>query len=250
MSGMLPVRWMSPESLSDGLFTPMSDIWSFGVLLYEMITFGSFPFQGLSNNQVLGQVKSGNTLEVPKGIKPQMSLLLRTCWSHAPTKRPTAGEIVELLSNNPRLLSPCIDVPLASVQIERADELEVVTKQRKPVNSVAQKTHLIRNKVQDSSPEDAGYGSGVYSPMNVPISTPDYNKSETAGLRDPLIEDSQWEVDEYCSMQESSSFLSQDRSPDIPTATSSYIPPGYIVLDQDNRSGYYSKYDPNSVSSV
>ena len=72
MSGMLPVRWMSPESLSDGLFTPMSDIWSFGVLLYEMITFGSFPFQGLSNNQVLGQVKSGNTLEVPKGIKPQM----------------------------------------------------------------------------------------------------------------------------------------------------------------------------------
>ncbi len=50
-SGMLPVRWMSPESLADGLFTPMSDIWSYGVLLYEIVTFGSFPFQ--ENNSLL-----------------------------------------------------------------------------------------------------------------------------------------------------------------------------------------------------
>ena len=69
---MLPVRWMSPESLADGIFTPMSDIWSFGVLLYEIITFGSFPFQGLSNNQVLENVKSGTTLAIPMGIKIQL----------------------------------------------------------------------------------------------------------------------------------------------------------------------------------
>lgn len=71
-SGMLPVRWMAPESLSDGLFTPMSDVWSYGVLLYEMITFGSFPFQGLSNNQVLEHVKAGSTLAIPAGIKSQL----------------------------------------------------------------------------------------------------------------------------------------------------------------------------------
>ena len=69
---MLPVRWMSPESLSDGIFTPMSDVWSYGVLLYEIITFGSFPFQGLSNNQVLENVKSGQTLAQPVGIKSQL----------------------------------------------------------------------------------------------------------------------------------------------------------------------------------
>ena len=69
---MLPVRWMSPESLSDGIFTPMSDIWSYGVLLYEIITFGSFPFQGLSNNQVLSQIKSGATLSPPDGINQQL----------------------------------------------------------------------------------------------------------------------------------------------------------------------------------
>ena len=115
--GMLPVRWMAPESLADGLFTPMSDIWSYGVLLYEIITFGSFPFQGLSNNQVLETVKSGTTLSIPSGTKPQLSTLLTSCWNRSPTKRPTAAEIAELLYNNPRLVSPCIDVPLASVQV-------------------------------------------------------------------------------------------------------------------------------------
>ena len=52
--------------------------------------------------------------------------MLRTCWSHTPTKRPTAGEIVELFYNNPRLVSPSIDVPLASIQVERSDSLELL----------------------------------------------------------------------------------------------------------------------------
>merc|ERR1719394_2310081 len=136
--GMLPVRWMSPESLADGIFTPMSDVWSFGVLLYEIITFGSFPFQGLSNNQVLENVKNGQTLTQPVGIKSQLGSLLRTCWSPTPTKRPSASEILELLTNNPRLISPCIDVPLASVQIERTDSLELIPSVRKPSGSVSQ----------------------------------------------------------------------------------------------------------------
>lgn len=63
--GMLPVRWMSPESLVDGLFTFKSDIWSFGVVVYEIVTFGSFPYQGLSNTQVLDYVKQGNRLILP-----------------------------------------------------------------------------------------------------------------------------------------------------------------------------------------
>ncbi|CAB0008423.1 unnamed protein product [Nesidiocoris tenuis] len=70
---MLPVRWMAPESLVMGVFTPASDIWSFGVLLYEIITFGNFPFQGLSNSEVLEYVKKGNTLTIPTGIDQDLS---------------------------------------------------------------------------------------------------------------------------------------------------------------------------------
>ena len=70
--GLVPVRWMSPESIADGIFTPMSDVWSYGVLLYEIVTFGSFPFQGLSNTEVMDIVKRGQTLSQPTGIKPQL----------------------------------------------------------------------------------------------------------------------------------------------------------------------------------
>ncbi|KAF2904495.1 hypothetical protein ILUMI_01678, partial [Ignelater luminosus] len=123
--GMLPVRWMAPESLTLGVFTPASDVWSYGVLLYEIITFGSFPFQGLSNNQVLEHVKAGNTLTIPQGIKTQLEGLLKSCWNQDSKLRPAASEIVEFLANNPRLLAPCLDVPLSSVQMEDTGQLEM-----------------------------------------------------------------------------------------------------------------------------
>ncbi|XP_022900900.2 uncharacterized protein [Onthophagus taurus] len=123
--GMLPVRWMAPESLALGVFTPASDVWSYGVLLYEIITFGSFPFQGLSNNQVLEYVKNGNTLNVPKGVKPQLEIFIKSCWHDDAQKRPTACQTVDFLANNPTLISPSLDGPTAAVAMEGSDEFEV-----------------------------------------------------------------------------------------------------------------------------
>uniref|UniRef100_A0A1B6MU76 receptor protein-tyrosine kinase n=1 Tax=Graphocephala atropunctata TaxID=36148 RepID=A0A1B6MU76_9HEMI len=128
--GMLPVRWMSPESLGLGLFTPASDVWSYGVLLYEIITFGSFPFQGLSNNQVLEHVKAGNSLDIPSGVKPQAEALMRSCWTLDYKKRPKASEIVEFIANNPRLLQPCLEGPLASVQIDDSGSVDLLHTER------------------------------------------------------------------------------------------------------------------------
>ncbi|XP_055710801.1 receptor-type guanylate cyclase Gyc76C-like isoform X2 [Phlebotomus papatasi] len=113
--GLLPIRWMSPESLGLGLFTPASDIWSYGILLYEILTCGSFPYQGLNNMQVLEHVKAGKILKIPPRVKPQLRHLMHRCWVLDYKKRPTAPEIVEYISNHPRLIVPCLDVPTSSV---------------------------------------------------------------------------------------------------------------------------------------
>lgn len=66
---------MAPESVRDGRFTPKSDVWSFGVLLYEIVTFGSLPYQGHSNSQVVEMVRAGYTVGVPDGVKQELLVI-------------------------------------------------------------------------------------------------------------------------------------------------------------------------------
>ncbi|XP_069673154.1 insulin-like receptor isoform X2 [Periplaneta americana] len=95
--GLLPVRWMAPESLKDGVFTSHSDVWSYGVVLWEMATLASQPYQGLSNDQVLRYVIDGGVMERPENCPDRLYQLMRLCWQHKPTVRPPFMELVTLL---------------------------------------------------------------------------------------------------------------------------------------------------------
>lgn len=112
---MLPVRWMAPESLADGVFTTKSDVWSLGVTLWELATFGSFPYQGHSNGEVVERVKLGRNMDKPQGCTSELNTLLTECWRKDSDHRPEPSKILELLSAHPAMVTACLDSPIASV---------------------------------------------------------------------------------------------------------------------------------------
>ena len=95
LRGMLPVRWMAPESIVDGLSTTQSDVWAFGVLLWEIVTMGQTPFQSKTNHEVLAFVPSGGHLDVPPQCPDRLRGLMIGCWAYNPEERPTFAECQE-----------------------------------------------------------------------------------------------------------------------------------------------------------
>ncbi|KAG7465669.1 hypothetical protein MATL_G00155980 [Megalops atlanticus] len=95
--GLLPVRWMSPESLSDGVFTRHSDVWAFGVLLWEIATLGKQPYPAYSNMEVLHHVSTGGRLPAPADGPQSLYELMLKCWRTEPSQRPSFRSLQEHL---------------------------------------------------------------------------------------------------------------------------------------------------------
>uniref|UniRef100_A0A182P5U1 Tyrosine-protein kinase receptor n=1 Tax=Anopheles epiroticus TaxID=199890 RepID=A0A182P5U1_9DIPT len=95
--GFLPVRWMAPESLKDGMFSSSSDVFSYGVVLWEMATLASQPYQGLTNDQVLRYVIDGGVMERPENCPDKLYELMRICWQHRASARPSFMDIIRML---------------------------------------------------------------------------------------------------------------------------------------------------------
>ncbi|OZC04865.1 hypothetical protein X798_08167 [Onchocerca flexuosa] len=96
---MLPVKWMPPEAFLDGVFTVKTDVWSFGVLLWEIFSLGYMPYPGRSNQEVMSLIVNGGRLEPPNGIPDQIYTLMLACWSTADTDRPHFDGIIENLNS-------------------------------------------------------------------------------------------------------------------------------------------------------
>nr|AAA39451.1 tyrosine kinase [Mus musculus] len=92
---LLPVKWMPPEALLEGLFTSKTDSWSFGVLLWEIFSLGYMPYPGHTNQEVLDFIATGNRMDPPRNCPGPVYRIMTQCWQHQPELRPDFGSILE-----------------------------------------------------------------------------------------------------------------------------------------------------------
>ncbi|XP_070620999.1 tyrosine-protein kinase Lck [Erythrolamprus reginae] len=84
-----PIKWTAPEAINYGIFTIKSDVWSFGILLTEIITYGRIPYPGMSNPEVIQNLERGYRMPRPDNCPEELYKLMLQCWRDNPEQRPT-----------------------------------------------------------------------------------------------------------------------------------------------------------------
>ncbi|XP_073093696.1 vascular endothelial growth factor receptor 2 isoform X2 [Manis javanica] len=96
----LPLKWMAPETIFDRVYTIQSDVWSFGVLLWEIFSLGASPYPGVKiDEEFCRRLKEGTRMRAPDYTTPEMYQTMLDCWHGEPNQRPTFSELVEHLGN-------------------------------------------------------------------------------------------------------------------------------------------------------
>nr|KAF6486032.1 muscle associated receptor tyrosine kinase [Rousettus aegyptiacus] len=93
----IPIRWMPPESIFYNRYTTESDVWAYGVLLWEIFSYGLQPYYGMAHEEVIYYVRDGNILSCPENCPLELYNLMRLCWSQLPADRPSFASIHRIL---------------------------------------------------------------------------------------------------------------------------------------------------------
>lgn len=94
---MVPLRWLSVEAIRRSLYSSKSDVWAFGVVLWEIGTLGMFPYEGMDNHGLLPFLMDGGRLKKPDNCSDKLYDVMLTCWRENPLERPSFQRLMEIL---------------------------------------------------------------------------------------------------------------------------------------------------------
>ncbi|RCN29682.1 hypothetical protein ANCCAN_24553 [Ancylostoma caninum] len=92
----LPLRWLAPECIMEGVFSSKSDVWAFGILMYEIVGLGQKPYPSMDNSQVLTHVRNGGTPAKPAYCPDPLYKIMQLCWAYDKEQRPTFADILSM----------------------------------------------------------------------------------------------------------------------------------------------------------
>ncbi|XP_078379935.1 tyrosine-protein kinase receptor Tie-1-like [Oculina patagonica] len=96
--GRLPVKWTAYEGLLYGTYTTQSDVWSFGVVLYEIFTVGGSPYPGINPRVIANKLQKGYRMPKPKHVDDQLYQIMLQCWQENPNDRPTFSKLKDTIT--------------------------------------------------------------------------------------------------------------------------------------------------------
>jgi len=100
--GRLPVKWTAYEALLYGTYTTQSDVWSYGVLLYEILTVGGSPYPGINARQIARKLQDGFRMPKPKHVDKKLYQIMLKCWEENPSDRPTFAKLKDTMKEMER----------------------------------------------------------------------------------------------------------------------------------------------------
>lgn len=99
--GKWPIKWYAPESYNYGTFSHSSDVWSFGVTLWEMFSFGLVPYGEMKGVDVIKAIEEGDRLTRPAKCPEKMFTCMESCWNYNPKERPSFQYLMRFFASDP-----------------------------------------------------------------------------------------------------------------------------------------------------
>ena len=140
--GLLPVKWMAIESLTDWVFSSQSDVWAFGVVLWEIFSLAKIPYPGLPfNDSFIHRLQNGYRMEKPEFATNDIYRLMIDCWKPEPNQRPTFSQLEEALKAqmDSSTSSSYIEMNQPYIEMNCANNKRLETTMNKLIASVAPK---------------------------------------------------------------------------------------------------------------
>ncbi|XP_064415422.1 ephrin type-A receptor 1 [Latimeria chalumnae] len=97
--GKIPIRWTAPEAIAYRTFTSASDVWSYGILMWEVLSYGDKPYGEMSNQEVMKWIEDGNRLPPPIDCPSVLFDLMKSCWAYERAKRPKFSDLLSELDH-------------------------------------------------------------------------------------------------------------------------------------------------------